>query len=107
MTAGPGRMKTLYLTLFVLGCLLPLSQLVPWAIAHGLAPRLFLSELFANRISGFFGLDVIVSAVVLLAWIWDERRRHGLRHAWLPAAATVLIGVSAGLPLLLYMRRQE
>ena len=91
-----------------MGCVLPLSQLVPWLIAHGgLDPRLFLADLFANRIGGFFGLDVIVSAVVVLAWTWDERRRRRLSHAWLPAAATLLIGVSAGLPLLLFMRGEE
>jgi len=28
-------MKTLYAVLFVAGCVLPLSQLVPWVIAHG------------------------------------------------------------------------
>jgi uncharacterized protein DUF2834 len=100
-------MKMLYLALFVLGCILPLSQLVPWVIAHGVDPALFVRELFANRISGFFGLDVIVSAVVLLVWLWDERRRRGLPRAWAPAAATVLIGVSAGLPLLLLLRREE
>jgi hypothetical protein len=100
-------MKTVYLALFVVGCVLPLSQFLPWVTAHGLDPRLFVSELFANRISSFFGLDVIVSAVVLLAWMWDERRRRRLRQAWLPAAATVLIGVSAGLPLLLYMRTED
>src|SRR5688572_14229768 len=100
-------MKTLYAVLFVLGCALPLSQLVPCVIARGVDPRLFVSELFANAISGFFGLDVIVSAVVLLAWVWDERRRRGLPRAWLPALATVLVGVSAGLPLLLFLRREE
>ena len=100
-------MKTLYLVLFVVGCVLPLSQFLPWVAAHGVDPRLFVSELFANRISGFFGLDVIVSAVVLLSWIWDERKRRGLRRAWAPALATVLVGVSAGLPLLLFMRREE
>jgi uncharacterized protein DUF2834 len=100
-------MKTLYMVLFVLGCLLPLSQLVPWVAAHGVDPRLFVSELFANRISSFFGLDVIVSAVVLLSWAWDERRRRGLRRAWLPALATLLVGVSAGLPLLLVLRAEE
>ena len=100
-------MKTLYLALFAAGCVLPLSQLVPWVIAHGVDPGLFVRELFANRISGFFGLDVIVSAVVLLAWIWDERKRRGLRRAWAPALATVLVGVSAGLPLLLFLRREE
>jgi len=100
-------MKTAYVFLFVLGCVLPLSQLVPWVVAHGLDPRLFVSELFANRVSSFFGLDVIVSAVVLLAWVWDERRRRGVSRAWLPVAATLLVGVSAGLPLLLFLRREE
>jgi hypothetical protein len=98
----------LYALLFILGCVLPLSQLIPWVLAHGgLDVRLFLAELFANRISSFFGLDVIVSAVVLLVWTWDEHRRRQLRHAWLPALATLLIGVSAGLPLLLSMRHEE
>ena len=100
-------MKTLYAVLFVAGCVLPLSQLVPWFIAHGVDPALFLRELFANRISSFFGLDVIVSAVVVLVWLSDERRRRGLRRAWAPALATLLIGVSAGLPLLLFLRREE
>jgi hypothetical protein len=100
-------MKIVYMVLFVVGCVLPLSQCLPWLIAHGPDPRLFVSELFANRISSFFGLDVIVSAVVLLVWVWDERKRRGLRRAWLPAAATVLVGVSAGLPLMLYLRREE
>jgi len=100
-------MKTLYLALFVAGFVLPLSQLVPWVIAQGVEPGLFVRELFANRISSFFGLDVIVSAVVLLAWLWDEWKRRGLRRAWAPALATLLVGVSAGLPLLLFLRREE
>jgi hypothetical protein len=99
-------MKTLYVVLFVLGCVLPLSQLVPWVAAHGVDPRLFVSELFANRISSFFGLDVIVSAVVLLLWLWEERRRRGLPYSWVSALATVTIGVSAGLPLCLYLLRR-
>jgi len=100
-------MKIIYLVLFVVGSVLPLSQLVPWLVAHGMDLRLFFGELFANRISSFFGLDVIVSALVLLSWVWDERRRRGIRHAWLPVLATLLVGVSAGLPLFLYMRREE
>jgi Protein of unknown function DUF2834 len=100
-------MKTIYLVLLVVGAVLPLSQLVPWVVAHGMDLRLFCGELFANRISSFFGLDVIVSAVVVLMWVADERRRRRLPHAWLPALATLLVGVSAGLPLALYLRREE
>jgi hypothetical protein len=101
-------MKTIYLVLFLLGCVLPLSQLAPWVVAHGgLDVRLFLADLFANHISGFFALDVIVSAVVVLSWTWDEWRRGRLRHPMLPVLATLLVGVSAGLPLALYLRRED
>ena len=101
-------MKNLYLALFVLGCVLPLSQLVPWVAAHGgLDVRLFLADLFANRISGFFALDVIVSAVVVIAWTWDQWRQRRLRHPMLPVLATLLVGISAGLPLALYLREEE
>ena len=100
-------MKNLYLALFVLGCVLPLSQLAPWVVAHGLDPGLFLADLFANRISGFFALDVIVSAVVVIAWTWDQSRRGRVRHPMLPVLATLLVGVSAGLPLVLYLRMEE
>jgi hypothetical protein len=100
-------MKNLYLALFVLGCVLPLSQLAPWVVAHGLDPGIFLADLFANRISGFFALDVIVSAVVVIAWTWDQSRRGRVRQPMLPILATLLVGVSAGLPLLLYLRTEE
>lgn len=100
-------MKTRYLVLFVLGTLVPYSQLVPWLVNHGPDAALFGRELFANRISAFFGLDVLVSAVVLLTAIHEHRERRGLRRAWLPVVATLLVGVSAGLPLFFYLRREE
>src|SRR5205814_1376998 len=58
------KLKTIYLVLCFLGAALPYWQLVPWVAAHGLKIRLMLEELFANRISAFFGVDVIVSAMV-------------------------------------------
>ena len=52
-------------------------------------------------------IAIATMGIVLLAWIWDERKRRGLRRAWAPALATVLVGVSAGLPLLLLLRGEE
>ena len=60
-------MKTVYALLCLLGALLPLSQFAPWVSVHGLNPRLFVNDLFVNRISAFFAMDVIVSAVVFPA----------------------------------------
>jgi len=45
---------------------------------------------------------VIVSAAVLFVFIGAER----VRHRWIPVVATLLVGVSLGLPLLLYMRER-
>jgi predicted exporter len=97
-------MRWVYLFLAVLGTALPYSQFIPWLAVHGLDVRLLVAELFAGRISAFFGLDVLVSALVLLVFIFREGTEHKMRSIWLPVAATCLIGVSCGLPLLLYLR---
>ena len=99
------RLRHVYLVLCVVGALLPYSQLIPWFLEHGLDLSLFLDQLFANRIGGFFGLDVIVSSFVLWIFVFSEGRRVGMRHLWLPVLASLVVGVSLGLPLFLYMRQ--
>ena len=66
---------------------------------------LFISELFSTRIGAFFGLDVVVSALVLFVFVVAEGRRLGMRILWLPVATTLVVGVSLGLPLFLYLRQ--
>jgi len=99
--------KSLYLVLCVGGTLFPYSQLVPFLHEHGLDLRFFFEQLFANRIGGFFGLDVIVSSMVLWALVVIEGRRAGMKHLWAPIVANLAVGVSLGLPLFLYMREQR
>lgn len=96
--------KTAYLVLCVVGTLLPYSQLIPFVRDHGLDLQLLIAQLFANRISSFFGLDVIVTTVVLWVFVAVEGRRAGVRHLWAPIAASLLVGVSLALPLFLYLR---
>jgi hypothetical protein len=99
--------KIFYLVLCVLGFALPYSQFVPWVIEHGLDMRFFVRQLFANRIGGFFGLDVLVSAVTLIGFIRSEGTRFKMRRIWLPIVSALLVGVSLGLPLFLYLRERE
>jgi hypothetical protein len=102
------KLRHLYLFLALIGLILPYSQFVPWIIEHhGLNMPLFIGDLFANRISGFFALDVIVSAIVLISFIETEGRRLGMRLLWLPIVAVLLVGVSLGLPLFLYLRQLQ
>ena len=100
------KLRHLYLAFALIGLLLPYSQFVPWIMEHhALNMSLFIRDLFANQISAFFAMDVIVSAIVLIVFILGEGRRLGMRTLWPPVIATLLVGVSLGLPLFLYFRQ--
>ena len=100
-------MRAFYLLCAIAGAVIPYSQFVPWFADHGLDLRLFARELFATRIGAFFGLDVLISAVALVALIWQEGVRARMKHLWIPTLATCLVGVSCGLPLFLFMRERQ
>jgi hypothetical protein len=101
------KIRHVYLLLCILGLLLPYWQFVPWIAEHGFPLRLFIHDLFANRIGGFFAMDVLVSAVALCVFVSAEGRRLRVRHRWLPILAMLFVGVSLGLPLFLYLRENE
>lgn len=96
--------QRVYLALFVVGTVAPYAAFVPWVIENGLDISRMIDELFANRVSTFFALDVVASTLVLWAFIAFEGRRARVRHTWAPVLASLTIGVSAALPLFLYLR---
>ncbi len=96
--------RYVYLGLCVLGLVLPYWQFIPWLLEHGFDLPRFAAELFSTRIGAFFGLDVIVSACVLLVFVIVQGRRDHVPHLWVPVAGTLAVGVSFGLPLFLYLR---
>ena len=96
--------KKIYLFLCILGAAIPYSQFVPWVLQNGLPLGLLVRQLFANRISAFFGLDVLVSSIVLLVFMRIEARRLQIRFSWVAIVGLCMVGVSLGLPLFLYLR---
>lgn len=101
------RLRTLYLALAVVGTVLPYSAFLPFLQEHGLDVGLFVDQLFANRISAFFGWDVIVSSVVLWLFVITDGRRLSMKRLWIPIVGNLMVGVSLGLPLFLYMREKQ
>ena len=101
------KLRHVYVGLCILGMVLPYWQFMPWLESNGPNLPLFVSELFSTRIGAFFGLDVVVSALVLFVFIGAEGRRLDIRSLWLPVASTLIVGVSLGLPLFLYLRQLE
>lgn len=100
-------MQAVYVLLCILGTVLPYSQLIPFLLHNGLDLPLLIDQLFANSISSCFGLDVIISAIVLLVFIVHEGTRLGMKNLWIYIISTLLIGVSLGLPLFLLMRQRQ
>ncbi len=97
--------RHIYLGLCIVGLLVPNSLFFPWVVAHGPNPHQFVRDLFANGVSSFFGMDVVLSAVALAAFVLIEGTRIGLTRRWMPIVATCVVGVSLGLPLFLYQRQ--
>ncbi len=100
-------MKRVYALLCVLGLVLPYYFFVPFVLSNGLNLPLFISQLFANQISAFFGADVIVASLVLWAFIFQETRKRRIPRWWLCIVANLTVGVSLGLPLFLWLREIE
>jgi hypothetical protein len=99
------RIRHLYLLLCVIGAILPFTQYVPFVLAQGWNLQIFFQQMLANRISIGFALDLVVAAIVFIIFIFAEGKRLGMRFVWLPLTVTLLIGLSSGFPLFLYMRQ--
>jgi hypothetical protein len=98
--------KNVYLFLCILGAAIPYSQFVPWVMENGLQLGLLVRQLFANRISAFFGPDVLVSSVVLLVFMSVEGRLLRIPFRWMAIVGLCAVGVSLALPLFLYLRER-
>ncbi len=100
-------MQWLYLVAAILGTILPLSQFIPFLAAYGFDIPLFFKQLFQNNVSAFFGMDVIMSSVVLWLFVFSEGRRLRMRNLWLYVICNLAVGVSLALPLFLFFRERK
>ena len=96
--------KRIYIVLSVLGFAVPYYFLVRFVAEHGLHLSVLVRQSFANPISSFFAADVIVSSVVLWAFMYQEMRKRSIKLWWVCVIANLAVGVSLALPLFLLLR---
>lgn len=101
------RLKHVYLLLFVIGTLLPATHAVLFMMENGFDIPLLFRQLFSTRAGTFFGLDVMISTVVLWVLCFTDGRMAGVKYLWAPVVASLLVGVSSGLPLYLFLREGQ
>ena len=100
-------MHGFYLAAAVVGTILPLSQFIPFLARYGLDVSAFFSQLFQNNVSSFFGLDVIVSSIVLWFFVFSEGKRRRMGNLWVYVLCNLIVGVSLALPLFLFFRERR
>jgi len=97
-------MKTLYLLLAIVGLVVPYYFLAAFLLEHGFDLAPLVQQLFANRISTFFAVDLIIASLVFWVYVYQESARQQMPNAWLFILASLLVGLSFALPLFLYFR---
>lgn len=114
MNDRPARsaMAPLYLALAVAGYLLPGVPMLRESVETGnwlfwTDPARTTAQLFANRTSTAFALDLTAVVVVALIWMTVEARRVGLPQVWRYWLLTALFGLGGTLPLFLWSRERR
>lgn len=95
----------IYILLCIIGFILPYSQIIPILIEGNVNIEKIIDQLFVNRISTLFALDLFVTATVFIVFALHEGIKLKIKHLWLSFVATILVGASLGFPLFLYLRQ--
>nr|WP_236841424.1 DUF2834 domain-containing protein [Brevibacillus formosus] len=56
--------------------------------------------------SSFFATDFLISCLIFWVFLFQEVRKHHIKHWWIYVAATLTVGLSFAFPLFLYFRQK-
>ncbi|WP_374035670.1 DUF2834 domain-containing protein [Bdellovibrio bacteriovorus] len=97
-------MRKIWIFFSVLGTVLPFYYLVPFFMEPGASVSLFLEQLFANSVSRFFAVDLVISSAAFLLWSFFDSKKKNINGWWMILAANLMVGLSLALPLYFYKR---
>ena len=98
--------KNIYLVLAIFGVILPYTQFVPWSMQNGSDIKLMISEMFANQIASGIAIDALLTGVVIVLFMFFDRKKVVVKWIWIPIVGVFLSGISFALPMYLYLRER-
>lgn len=99
--------RNVYLLLAAIGLVVPYWFLLGFVNTNGLNLTALVQQLFANTISTFFAVDLVISVIVFWFFLINEAIKLHMSNWWLYILATLIIGLSFALPLFLYFRERK
>jgi hypothetical protein len=100
-------MGRIYLLVAMVGGIVPWWALCGFLQQAEPTPARFLAAMFVNPVAAAVSLDLLISALLFLLWVYVEGLRLGMARLWWYLPATFLVGLSFGLPLFLYFRNRH
>lgn len=101
------KIKSFYLSMAVVGTLIPWLFFSYFFALHGPDILLFLQSLFVNGAAGGFSTDVFITIFIFWVWSWRDAAKCKVARWWLVLPASLLVGLSLALPLYLYLRERN
>lgn len=99
--------RSLCLLAALIGLVAPYYFLISFIANYGLAPGQFVAQLFGTPISAFFAIDLAISSIVFIIFLWTESSRLNMKHRWIYLLALFTVGLSFALPLFLWSRESH
>ena len=96
--------RLFYLLLAFAGLVLPWYFFVLFLFENGVDLTLFRQQIFANHVSTFFAIDLIIAGIAMLVFLYTTDRQRDNSRWHLFALATIAIGPSFSIPLYLYSK---
>ena len=99
-------MKKAYLTLAVIGAIVPYIFFFQFIQAEGFNIPSFVSSLFVNGAAGGFSADLLLSSFIFWLFMFQELRKANNPKPYLFIILNLTIGLSCALPAYLYAREK-
>ena len=97
------KIRTIYLTLAILGAIVPYVFFIQYIGAAGFGLMDFVRALFANSATGGFTADLVISSLVFWIAIFQRRRSGKGPNPAFFIFLNLVIGLSCALPAYLYV----
>lgn len=99
-------MKKLYLSLTILGAIVPSIFYYQFMQVEGLNISVFISSIFANGAVSGFSADLFLSSLIFWIFMFQQLRKPNNPKPYLFIALNLIIGLSCALPAYLYAREK-
>ncbi len=99
-------MKKIYLTLAIVGAVIPYVFFFQFIKVEGLNIPLFINSLFVNGAAGGFSADLLLSSFIFWLFMFQQLRKDNNPKPYLFIVLNLTIGLSCALPAYLYAREK-